>query len=185
MSVFTPNALRLASVYFPILVDCARRKRVTTYDDLISAAKARHPKNEDVARALASSTGLKLDVIKAFCKQSNLPDLTSLAVNAPSTDEDDDADQKPAASEDQMKAFAFDWEQKLIAFDTYIIDASKGAVQPGKRKEPEAAKVLFEYYSAHKSTLPPGIAKHKPRLMTLLMEGYDAEDAFAEVSVGL
>ncbi|WP_347558854.1 hypothetical protein [Robbsia sp. KACC 23696] len=183
MSLFTPNAVRLASVYFPILVDCARRKRITTYDDLISAAKARHPKNEDVARAMPSSTGQKLEVIKAFCKKANAPDLASLAVNTDSASADE-AVEKPVASAAQQQAFSYDWEQKLIAFDTYVIDALKGAVQPTKRKEPEASKVLFEYYAAHKRQLPPDIAKQKAKIIALLMDGYEAEDAFAQAADG-
>lgn len=208
MSAFTPHTIRLAALYFPILVGCAKRAQVMTYGELVAAAKARHPKSADVVTATAVSTGAKLDVIKAFCEKSKLPDLTSLVINEAKESE------KHIATEPQLAAFAYDWGQKLAVFDAYVIDetkhdtpidstyetkgekkparksatksASKTAAVPSKkRKEDEAGAVLFAYYSAHKAELPATITSHKRRLTELLMEGRDADEAFAIVAADL
>jgi hypothetical protein len=208
MSAFTPHTIRLAALYFPILVGCAKRAQVMTYGELVAAAKARHPKSDVVVAATSASTGVKLDVIKAFCLKFKLPDLASLVVD------DTQASEKHIATELQQQAFAYDWSQKLAVFDAYVIDETKhdthfetkqdpksdkkparksaaksatksSAVPSKKRKEDEAGAVLYAYYSAHKAELPPTITSHKRRLTELLMEGRDADEAFAIVAADL
>lgn len=198
MPAFTPHTIRLAAIYFPILVGCAKRGQVMTYGELVAAAKARHPNSADVATAASVSTGPKLDGIKAFCEKFKLPDLASLVVKEQYTE-------KPVPTDVQLEAFAFDWSQKLAVFDAFIIDETKHepipepkqetkrgtkrepkqAVPSKKRKEDEAGAVLFAYYSAHKAELPPTIAQHKRALLDLLMEGREPAEAFDIVAAGL
>jgi len=178
-----------------------------TYGELVAAAKARHPKGEAVIAATSASTGVKLDVIKAFCQKFKLPDLASLVVDTKESE-------THIATELQLQAFAVDWSQKLAVFDAYVIDetkhdtnietkqdtkgekkparksAAKGATKSSavpskKRKEDEAGAVLYAYYSAHKAELPATITNHKRRLTELLMEGRDPDEAFALVAADL
>jgi len=124
MPAFTPNAIRLAALYFPILVGRAKREQVMTSGELAAAVKARHPNSGEIAAALSTPSGVKLDFIAAFCQKYKLPDLSSLVVNDAPGSGDHDAE-KHSATEAQLQAFAYDWDEKLTVFDAYVIDETK------------------------------------------------------------
>ena len=73
--------VQLASAYYPLLVDLAKHKHCVTYGELVDKAKAEYPDRQVVQRAIAVSTGRRLDVVRMFTTERNLPDLTSLVIN--------------------------------------------------------------------------------------------------------
>lgn len=50
-----------------------------------------------------------------------------------------------------------------------------------KPKEPEALKLMSDYYYAHVAELPPNIKKYRELIVELVMEGMPVADAFAMV----
>lgn len=77
----TLNDVQLARAYYPILIDLAKHKHCLTYGELVNKAKEMYPDLEYVKNAIAVSTGRKLDVVRLFTVEENLPDITSLIIN--------------------------------------------------------------------------------------------------------
>jgi hypothetical protein len=176
----TLNDVQLASAYYPILIDLAKHKHCLTYGELVEAAKARYPSKVVVQNAIAVSTGRKLDVVRIFTSERELPDLTCLIVNKGAgecgvgfTKHFD-----PVAARE--KVFAFDWSSVSEDFDGFI-DHTEAAVVPRKRiKRPAALKAMSDYYVNRKSELPSAIAEKRDLIIELLMEGFGPEEAFAQ-----
>jgi hypothetical protein len=73
---------------------------------------------------------------------------------------------------------------KSTLIDSYskLTQASKKAGK--KLKQPEALKIMSEYYQANRQDLPSSIVNHRDIIVQLLMAGYTAEEAFAKVQPG-
>lgn len=176
----TLNDVQLASIYYPMLVDLAQHKHCLTYSELVSKAKELHPANPMVQRAIAVSTGRKLDVVRIFTAERDLPDLTCLVINKGSgecgsgfTDYFD-----PVASRE--KVFAFDWSTASTDFDGYIKHTETVITPRKSRKEVEALKLMSAYYKQHKDRLPPSVRDKRAAIIELLVEGFSEEEAFSQ-----
>ena len=77
----TLNDVQLAAAYYPILIDLAKHKHCLTYGELVDRAKEENPEKEVVQNAIAISAGRKLDVVRLFTIDRELPDVTSLVIN--------------------------------------------------------------------------------------------------------
>lgn len=77
----TLNDVQLAAAYYPILIDLAKHKHRLTYGELVGKAKVIYPEKGYVQNAIPVSTGRKLDVVRIFTNERNLPDVTSLIIN--------------------------------------------------------------------------------------------------------
>jgi hypothetical protein len=77
----TLNDVQLAAAYYPLLIDLAKHKHCLTYGELVDQAKETYPDLEYVQNAIAVSTGRKLDVVRMFTNERELPDVTSLIIN--------------------------------------------------------------------------------------------------------
>ena len=77
----TLTDVQLASSYYPILVDIAKHKHCLTYGELVERAKAEYPDRTVVQKAIAVSAGRRLDVVRMFTAERDLPDLTSLVIS--------------------------------------------------------------------------------------------------------
>ena len=180
----TLNDVQLASAYYPILIDLAKHKHCLTYSELVERAKETYPDRAAVQNAIAVSTGRKLDVVRIFTAERELPDLTCLIINKNAgecgsgfTDHFD-----PVAARE--KVFAFDWSAVSTDFDGYI-KHTETAITPRKRiKLPAARELMSQYYTAHKAQLPPGITKQRDLILDLLMDGFTPAEAFAQASPG-
>ncbi|MFL9913974.1 hypothetical protein PQR75_00910 [Paraburkholderia fungorum] len=179
MPAFTPHAIRLASVYFPILVDCARNQQLITYGNLVARAKELYPHSEEVQSAIPTSSGQKLDVIRTFCRKRDLPDLASLVVNAKTGAPGESDPLRHIADELQQQAFAYDWDSQSTAFDAHIVEEAARATPLVKRKKPDAEHLLFQYYANNKADLPADIKQYREDILDLLIEGHEVADAFA------
>ncbi len=181
----TLNDVQLASAYYPILIDLAKHKHCLTYGELVEKAKETYPDKPVVQNAIAVSTGRKLDVVRLFTSERDLPDLSSLIINKAAgecgsgfTDHFD-----PVAARE--KVFAFDWGSVSTDFDGFI-EYSESAVKPRKRiKRPAALKLMSDYYFEHKDEFPTTLSECRELIIELLMEGFSPEDAFAEAISGL
>lgn len=174
----TERSLRLATVYFPMLVECAKQKELIYYGELVERAKALHPDNADVQGAIPVSTGRVLDVIRTFCLTRKLPNLASLVVSRRTGEPGVSFVDRHNASELQQQAFAFDWPAHAIPFDTHIVEAIR-VVKLKPRPNGMADKMRWDYYIAHKEQLPANINESNGAITALLMEGYEPADAFA------
>ena len=174
----TERSLRLAAVYFPILVECAKQKELIYYGELVERAKALHPDNADAQNAIPVSTGRVLDVIRTFCLTRELPNLASLVVSRGTDIPGDGFADLEKATELQQEAFAFDWLAHAVTFDTHIVEAIR-VVKLKPRPNGMADEMRWDYYIAHKEQLPANINESKGAITALLMEGYEPADAFA------
>lgn len=173
--------LQLASVYCSILIDLAKHKHCLTYGELVERAKQEHLDRPVVQKAIAVSAGRRLDVVRLFTDERELPDLTSLVIGKASgecgtgfTDHFD-----PKATRETV--FAFDWSEVSTDFDGFL-KSTENEIKPRKKvKEPEALKVMAAYYKENKTTLSPEVRNHKDLIVELIMEGFSAEEAFANV----
>lgn len=68
---------------------------------------------------------------------------------------------------------------RLVA--TYSKVAEKTGATAKQVKEIDAVANMAAYYQEHRAALPPAIRKHRETLVTLLMAGTSAEDAFGAV----
>ena len=178
----TLNDVQLASAYYPILIDLAKHKRCLTYSELVERAKATFPTRPAVQGAIAVSAGRKLDVVRIFTSERDLPDLTCLIINKQAgecgsgfTDHFD-----PVAARDRV--FAFDWSEVSTDFDGFI-RTTETAITPRKRiKRPAALRLMSDYYSANRIQLPPNISEQRDRILELIMDGISVAEAFAQAT---
>lgn len=178
----TLNDIQLAGAYYPILIDLARHKHCLTYGELVQKAKEIHPDNDVVKNAIPTSAGRKLDVVRLFTKDKNLPDVTALIINKAEgecgsfyTDHFD-----PIKTREEV--FAFDWDDVSVAFDLFVSKVTMSATPRKQRKESEAAELLYAYYKENRSKLPTSIHGKREYIIALLVDGLSPEEAFAQVT---
>ena len=180
----TLNDVQLASAYYPILIDLAMHKHCLTYGELVERAKETYPSNLAVQNAIAVSAGRKLDVVRIFTAERDLPDLTCLIINKGAGECGIGFTQHfdPVAARE--KAFAFDWSTASTDFDGYIKHTEANIIPKKRIKRPEALKLMSQHYSQYKTQLPAKIADQRELIIEFLMEGFTPAEAFAQASVG-
>jgi hypothetical protein len=171
--------VQLASSYYPLLVDLAKHKHCLTYGELVDRAKEEYPDRPMVQKAIAVSTGRRLDVVRLFTSERELPDLTSLVINKGSGEcgvgFTRSFDPKVAREE----AFSFDWSSVTTDFDGFV-KHTETVIRPRKPvKEAKALELMSTYYQQNKASLPPSIRKNREQIVELIMEGFSPEEAFA------
>ncbi|TXH37991.1 MAG: hypothetical protein E6Q94_02155 [Burkholderiaceae bacterium] len=170
--------VQLASAYYPLLVDLAKHKHCVTYGELVDKAKAEYPDRQVVQRAIAVSTGRRLDVVRMFTTERNLPDLTSLVINKGSGECGIGFTRSfdPAAA--RKGVFAFDWSAVSTDFDGFL-QHTENAIKPRKPvRESTALELMSAYFQANKATLPSSIREHREHIVELIMEGFSPDEAF-------
>lgn len=177
----TPVDVQLASAYYPLLVEVARQRACITYGDLVARAKARHPGNPVVQKALAVSTGRRLDVVRQFTRARGLPDLTSLVINGAKGECGGGFTRSFDPVRVRKEVFAFDWEAVVPEFQGFVEEAMRAAKPQKRVPESKALEVMAEHYQQHKHELPASIRQHRELLVEMIMEGFTAEEAFAHV----
>lgn len=176
--------VQLASAYYPILVDLAKHKHCLTYGELVERAKTEYPDRTVVQKAIAVSTGRRLDVVRMFTEERDLPDLTSLVINkglgecgSGFTDHFD-----PVATRETV--FAFDWSAVSLDFDGFL-KQSETALKPRKKvKEPKALELMAAHFQANRASLPPAVRQQRELIVELIMKGFSPEEAFAQALRG-
>ena len=180
----TLTDVQLASAYYPILVDLAKHKHCLTYGELVERAKAEYPDRPVVHKAIAVSTGRRLDVVRMFTAERDLPDLTSLVINKGSGECGSGFTKHfdPVATRETV--FAFDWSTVSLDFDGFV-KTTETAVKPRKKvKEPKARELMAQYYQSHKASLPTSVREQRELIVELIMEGFSAEEAYNQAVRG-
>ena len=176
----TLTDVQLASAYYPILVDLARHKHCLSYSELVERAKTEYPDRPAVQKAIAVSTGRRLDVVRFFTAERSLPDLSALIINKGTGECGIGFTRSfdPVATREQV--FAYDWTGVSTDFDGFI-KVTEAEVAPRKRlKEHKALELMSSYYMANKNSLPKNVREHRDLIVELIMEGFPPEVAFTQ-----
>jgi hypothetical protein len=176
----TLNDVQLASAYYPILIDLARHKHCLTYSELVERAKTMYPDKPVVQNAIAVSTGRKLDVVRLFTAERELPDLTCLIIGKV-TGECGDLFTKhfdPVSARNLV--FSTDWSAVSTDFDGYIKHRETTVTPRKKVKEPKALEMMSAYFQEHKADFPRTLREQRPLILELLKEGFSAQEAFSQ-----
>jgi len=176
----TLNDVQLASAYYPLLVDLARHKHCLTYGELVDKAKEAYPGKEVVQKAIAVSTGRKLDVVRLFTSERGLPDLTCLIINKGLGECGVGFTQHFDPETTRAEVFAFDWSNVSTDFDGYIKHTEKVVTPRPKRKRQVALNLMSTFYAKHKTRFPPVIRDKRELIIELLEKGLSEEEAFTE-----
>lgn len=176
----TLNDVQLASAYYPILIEMAMHKHCLAYSELVAQAKARYPARTVIQRAIAVSTGRKLDVVRIFTAERGLPDLTSLVINKDLGDCGSLFTRHFDSASVRAQVFAYDWSNVTQDFDGYVRQAEAIVTPRKRRREAEARQLLHEFYSVNRTLLPDTVRQRRELIIELLIEGFPPEDAFAQ-----
>lgn len=174
----TLNDVQLAAVYYPILIDLARQKQCLTYGDLVHRAKTLHPDTAYVQNAIAVSTGRKLDVVRLFTSERGLPDVTSLIINKARGECGNGVTEYFNPVKLREDVFAYDWSLVSGEFDIYIETTEQKVKPPVRLSREEALSMTLAYFKANRVSLPKAISKHRDDIISLILDGYDTENAF-------
>lgn len=176
----TLNDVQLASAYYPLLVDLARHKHCLTYGELVVKAKDAYPGKEVVQKAIAVSTGRKLDVVRMFTAERDLPDLTCLIINKGLGECGVGFTQHFDPEATRVQVFAFDWSKVDTDFEGYIKRTETIIAPRPKRNREKALHLMSAFYAMHRTRFPPTIRSKREFIIELLEEGLSEEEAFAE-----
>jgi hypothetical protein len=170
--------VQLASAYYPLLVVLAQHKHSVTYGELVDQAKTEYPDRPVVQKAIAVSTGRRLDVVRMFTAERDLPDLTSLVINKGSGECGVGFTRNfdPVAAREEV--FSFDWSTVSTDFDGFV-QHTENAIKPRKPvKEAKALELMSAHYQSQRANLPPAIREKREQIVELIMEGFSPEEAF-------
>lgn len=180
----TLTDVQLASAYYPILIYLAKHKQRLTYGELVENAKHRYPDRTVVQKAIAVSTGRRLNVVRMFTDERELPDITSLIISKGSSECGIWFTQHFDPKVSRERVFSFDWSEVSTDFDGFVKHA-ESAIKMRKnvkeQTEQTARELMAEYYKNNKGTLPASVREHRERIVELIMEGFSPEEAFSQV----
>ena len=175
---FTPTDLELAAAYYPILVELAQQRRCLSYGELLSEAQRRYPDKPVVQRAIPVSTGRRLDVIRVFSEERNIPNLSALILNKERRESGSGFDRQADPKEVCEAVFAHDWSELTSEFDGYLT-LQRRAPAPRKKVSAATARTLMaQHYAVHKMSLPKDVVRHRELILELIEEGGTAAEAF-------
>lgn len=181
----TETDLAIAASFYPILVECARTRpvRKLTYGQLVARAKKSFPDLEAVQTAIPVSAGRRLEVVRRFLRQENLPDLTSLVVNSGTGEVGSAYAANPVTTRAEVSTF--DWDSVAEEFDLHIANLRKDIPRRPKPKLSlaEAKELMSSYYQQHRASLPKDIASKREEIIEMIRSGISAEKAFRNGSV--
>lgn len=175
----TLTDVHLASAYYPILIDLAKHKHCLTYSELVNRAKAKYVDRPVVQKAIAVSTDRRLDVVRMFTEERELPDLSALVISKGTGECGIGFTRSFDPVTRRENVFAFDWNEVSIDFDSFVKTAEKDIVSSNRVKKPKARELMAEHYRQHKQTLPERVRDHRELIVELIVEGFLPEDAFA------
>ena len=177
----TVTDVQLAGAYYPILVEAARQERTLTYGELVKQAKSRFPDLSYVKAAIAVSAGRRLDVVRQFTNEQNLPDVTALVINQADGECGKGFTDSFNPELVRQQVFAFDWKDVSTGFDSFLSKAMQEATPRKRRTHAVARRLMWAHYKQYKNELPASIANNRDKLITLLADGYSATVAYEKV----
>jgi hypothetical protein len=174
----TLTDIQLAAAYYPILIDLAKHKQCLPYGELVEKAKKIYPSNTTVKNAIAVSTGRRLDVVRLFTNERELPDLTSLIVNKNSGECGIGFTQHFDPVSKREEVYSYEWSGVSPEFDIYIQNVQKEITPRKKVSKKAALKLMSRYYKENKKNLPDNIVEKREFLIEMLMEGFSDIEVF-------
>ncbi|HEX2528758.1 MAG TPA: hypothetical protein VHL31_21000 [Geminicoccus sp.] len=172
--------LQLAGVYFPILVELAKDKRTISQGDLIERAKALHPQRKSVQKVIAVSLARRLEVVRSFCQERGLPDLSSLvASNAAG---EDGATPSPDADPIELRrqVFSFDWSTVATDFADHVREGETSPTPKTKINEKQAIQIMWDHYKSNMTSIPKSVTASRTQIIADILAGSTVEDAFSK-----
>ena len=130
----------------------------------------------------------RLDALREFTKQHNLPDLSALVVNKATGNNGKGYIRSFDGDAVREQIAAFDWGSVQLDFENFI--ASEKMIfeerqikkrKPKRIKEPEAMQIWWEYYKADKDEIGAISQDEKKAIVELIMQGYAPQDALNAV----
>jgi len=140
---------------------------------LLAQARARHPRDAVLARAVALGIGPKLRLVTMFCQQHGYPDLAALAIQP--------GRGAPGASDLQAMGAA-DWSQaaaQLAAASHAWRAAVPARLKP--RAERPADVAWYAWFRTHRAECARVTPEGKQEIINLVMAGLDPEAALRRV----
>jgi len=177
----TLNDVQLAAIYYPILIDLAKHKHCLTDGELVEKAQEMYPDKDYVKNAIAVSTGRKLDVVRIFTSERDLPDVTSLIINKNQGECGTGFTDYFNPEEARNEVYSYDWSEVSSEFDLYIEAVEKQATPRKRIKRSEALKLMSEYYKGNKEKYPASITDKREEIVALLIEGFLPAESFNQV----
>lgn len=177
----TETDLEMASLFYPPLVDLGRRNEMRSYKAFLGEVQGLHPDNARLARAVPLNVGRRLEVIRMFTRSRGYPDLGCLIVSEatgePGSGYDGDVAQERA------KIAAFDWSTVEQEFGLEVQERKKAIAKRPKRGREAALKLMSDYFQVNKAMYDKAVIERRDRLIDLLMNGEEVDDAF-EIAAG-
>jgi hypothetical protein len=174
----TLTDVQLASAYYPILQELASQRKCLTCLELVDAAKRRYPDRLVVRRAMAISAGRRLDVIRLFTAEHDLPDISALVIskNTGKAAGGSNLQADPKHTRDQV--YAYDWSKVSSDFDGFVQVREQTLVRRKKITKAKALELMAQYYQLHKNRMPADVRQHREAILELLEEGFEVAEVF-------
>lgn len=182
--------LKLASYYFPILVDVAReRGKTISYGDLLKEARRLHPEyfydEEGKQRETDFSTGRRLGTIWRFAAKKDYPIISTLVVNAATGECGHGVTDNLDPIAEREKVYAFDWDSVADDFLAHLsyekeINRKRKIKKLKRRSSQEAAQALGLYWKETQDQWPNELRAHRDELQAEIEKGFDPATVFSD-----
>ncbi len=182
--------IELARIYFEILVDYARSYpgKTIQYGQLVQLANDRYPNNQFVKSAIATSMGRRLDALREFTTQKNIPDLSSLVVNKLTGDNGEGFKKSFDGEAVRQIVSDFDWSKVKLDFDNYLVEErlsleerERKSRKSKKIKEPEARTMWWVFCKENPMLVDSVTYEIKEKIILLIMSGQTPNEALDSV----
>jgi hypothetical protein len=180
----TLTDVQLASAYYPILLELALQRKCLTYTELVDRAKRRYPDRLVVRRAMAISAARRLEVIRLFTVERDLPDISALIVNKDTGKAGHGFNLTADPKHNRDRVYAYDWSTVSSDFDGFVTVREKTLTRRKKVTKAKALELMSQYYQLNKTRLPADVRKHREALLELLEEGFEVAEVFELVLKG-
>jgi hypothetical protein len=171
---FTHNDIDIAVRLVDALIAHASVAPATrlSYGALLAQARAMHPRDAALGRAVPLGMGPKLALVARFCRQHGYPDLAALAGAGPHSD----------AAADPAACAGIDWAaapaQLAVASEAWRA-AVPARLKP--RGERPADVAWYAWFRTHRADCAQVSAEGKVEIINLVMAGLDPASALQRV----
>jgi hypothetical protein len=174
----TLTDMQLASAYYPILLELALQRKCLTYTELVETAKRRYPDRLVVRRAMAISAARRLEVIRLFTVERNLPDISALIVNKDTGKAGNGFNITVDPKHNRDRVYAYDWSTVSSDFDGFVHVREKTLTRRKKVAKAKALELMAQYYQSNKTRLPADVRQHREVILELIEEGFEVAEVF-------
>ncbi len=191
--------IKMATIYYPYLVECAVAKERITYARLVEVAKLAYPQDKDVQASIPLNVGRRLNALRKLIAENDLPDLASLVV-AKGTLEVGDAYHLDPNIE-REKVYSYDWGayEPIIKSGLEKLAASgiKDSTKPEKNTEKkraasskvskykitraEALNRNADFWVKNSAKYPKWIRTKREEILDLIMQDLPVEDCYRRI----